>query len=170
MIFCGTREMVQVLFQKLRRDRIFCGMIHGDMEQKERLKNVDAFRRGGFRYLIATDVGRKGIDFEDVGLVVNYDFPMGRETYVHRIGRTGRNGKAGRAASLVTEDEIRTLHKAEAYVGVPLPVLPVRRQRKRRKRLSGPSREKSRIPAPIRGRSWTGPLPDCPSGAAVNPR
>ena len=42
MIFCGTREMVQVLFQKLRRDRIFCGMIHGDMEQKERLKNVDA--------------------------------------------------------------------------------------------------------------------------------
>ena len=124
MIFCGTREMVQVLFQKLRRDRIFCGMIHGDMEQKERLKNVDAFRRGGFRYLIATDVAARGIDFEDVGLVVNYDFPMGRETYVHRIGRTGRNGKAGRAASLVTEDEIRTLHKAEAYVGVPLPVLP----------------------------------------------
>lgn len=67
MIFCGTREMVQVLFQKLRRDRIFCGMIHGDMEQKERLKNVDAFRRGGFRYLIATDVAARGIDFEDVG-------------------------------------------------------------------------------------------------------
>lgn len=75
MIFCGTREMVQVLFQKLRRDRIFCGMIHGDMEQKERLKNVDAFRWGGFRYLIATDVAARGIDFEDVGLVVNYDFP-----------------------------------------------------------------------------------------------
>ena len=91
------QEMVQVLFQKLRRDRIFCGMIHGDMEQKERLKNVDAFRRGGFRYLIATDVAARGIDFEDVGLVVNYDFPMGRETYVHRIGRTGRNGKAGRS-------------------------------------------------------------------------
>ena len=124
MIFCGTREMVQVLFQKLRRDRIFCGMIHGDMEQKERLKNVDAFRRGGFRYLIATDVAARGIDFEDVSLVVNYDFPMGRETYVHRIGRTGRNGRTGRAVSLVTEDEMRTLHKVEAYMGACLPVQP----------------------------------------------
>ena len=124
MIFCGTREMVQVLFQKLRRDRIFCGMIHGDMEQKERLKNVDAFRRGGFRYLIATDVAARGIDFEDISLVVNYDFPMGRETYVHRIGRTGRNGRTGRAVSLVTEDEMRTLHKVEAYMGACLPVQP----------------------------------------------
>ena len=72
---------------------IFCGMIHGEMEQKERLKNVDAFRRVGFRYLIAADVAARGIDFEDVSLVVNYNFPMGREAYVHRIGRTGRNGK-----------------------------------------------------------------------------
>ena len=55
MIFCGTREMTNVLFQKLRRKRIFCGMLHGDMEQKERLKTVNAFRRGGFRFLIATE-------------------------------------------------------------------------------------------------------------------
>lgn len=122
MIFCGTREMVQVLFQKLRRDRIFCGMIHGDMEQKERLKNVDAFRRGGFRYLICTDVAARGIDFDCVGLVMNYDFPTGRETYVHRIGRTGRNGCAGRAVSLVTEEEIRILRKVEEYTGASLPV------------------------------------------------
>lgn len=74
MIFCGTREMVNVLFQKLRRDRIFCGMIHGEMEQAERLKHVDAFRQGGFRYLIATDVAARGIDFEGISLVVNYDF------------------------------------------------------------------------------------------------
>lgn len=124
MIFCGTREMVQVLFQKLRRDRIFCGMIHGDMEQKERLKNVDAFRRGGFRYLIATDVAARGIDFDHMGLVLNYDFPTGRETYVHRIGRTGRNGSDGRAASIVTEDEIRTLRKVEAYMGTSLSLMP----------------------------------------------
>ena len=56
IIFCGTREMVNVLFQKLRRNRIFCGMLHGDMEQKERLKTVDAFRRGCFRFLIATEM------------------------------------------------------------------------------------------------------------------
>lgn len=124
MIFCGTREMVGVLFQKLRRDRIFCGMIHGEMDQGDRLKNVDAFRRGGFRYLIATDVAARGIDFEGISLVVNYDFPTGRETYVHRIGRTGRNGLTGRAASLVTGDELRMVQKAEEYLGMSLPVSP----------------------------------------------
>lgn len=123
MIFCGTREMVGVLFQKLRRDRIFCGMIHGEMEQKERLKNVDAFGRGGFRYLIATDVAARGIDFENIGLVVNYDFPTGKETYVHRIGRTGRNGKEGRAVSLVSAEEKKMLQKVEEYTGAALPVL-----------------------------------------------
>ena len=123
MIFCGTREMVNVLFQKLRRDRIFCGMIHGEMEQKERLKNVDAFGRGGFRYLIATDVAARGIDFENIGLVVNYDFPTGKETYVHRIGRTGLNGKDGRAVSLVSAQEKKMLQKVEEYTGTALPVL-----------------------------------------------
>ena len=105
MIFCGTREMTNVLFQKLRRKRIFCGMLHGDMEQRERLKTVDAFRRGGFRFLIATDVAARGIDFEEISHVVNYDFPTGKETYVHRIGRTGRNGNSGTAVSLVTEND-----------------------------------------------------------------
>lgn len=121
MIFCGTREMVNVLFQKLRRDRIFCGMIHGELEQKERLKTVDAFRRGGFRFLIATDVAARGIDFEDISHVINYDFPTGRETYVHRAGRTGRNGKSGKAVSLVCQEDQRMRRMVEAYMGIPLP-------------------------------------------------
>ena len=122
MIFCSTREMVNVLLQKLKRDRIFCGMIHGEMEQRERLKTVDAFRRGGFRFLIATDVAARGIDFDKIDLVVNYDFPGGRETYVHRIGRTGRNGENGRAVSLLCESEERKLHMVEAYMGRELSV------------------------------------------------
>lgn len=122
MIFCGTREMTNVLFQKLRRKRIFCGMLHGDMEQKERLKTVNAFRRGGFRFLIATDVAARGIDFEEISHVVNYDFPTGKETYVHRIGRTGRNGNSGTAVSLVTEDDQRMLKQVETYLGRELPV------------------------------------------------
>lgn len=117
IIFCGTREMVNVLFQKLRRDRIFCGMLHGEMEQKERLKTVNAFRRGGFRFLIATDVAARGIDFKDITHVINYDFPTGRETYVHRIGRTGRNGKTGTAVSLVCEEDRRMLKQVEEYTG-----------------------------------------------------
>lgn len=117
MIFCGTREMTNVLFQKLRRKRIFCGMLHGDMDQRERLKTVDAFRRGVFRFLIATDVAARGIDFEEISHVVNYDFPTGKETYVHRIGRTGRNGKSGTAVSMVTEDDQRMLSQVEKYIG-----------------------------------------------------
>ena len=117
IIFCGTREMVNVLFQKLRRNRIFCGMLHGEMEQKERLKTVNAFRRGGFRFLTATDVAARGIDFKDITHVINYDFPTGRETYVHRIGRTGRNGKTGTAVSLVCEDDRRMLKMVEEYMG-----------------------------------------------------
>ena len=117
MIFCGTRQMTNVLFQKLLRRRISCGMLHGDMDQRERLKTVDAFRRGDFRFLIATDVAARGIDFEEISHVVNYDFPTGRETYVHRIGRTGRNGKSGTAVSLVTENDQKMLKQVEIYTG-----------------------------------------------------
>lgn len=123
MIFCGTREMTNVLFQKLRRRRIFCGMLHGEMEQRERLKTVDAFRRGCFRFLIATDVAARGIDFEHITHVVNYDFPTGKETYVHRIGRTGRNGKCGTAVSLVTEEDKKMLAQVEEFVGRKLPCM-----------------------------------------------
>lgn len=122
IIFCGTREMVQVLFQKLRRSRIFCGMLHGDMEQRERMKTVDAFRRGGFRFLIATDVAARGVDFEGISHVINYDFPTGRETYVHRIGRTGRNGNTGRAVSFVCDEDRHMLRMVEGYMGQELPV------------------------------------------------
>lgn len=130
IIFCGTKEMVNVLFQKLRRSRVFCGMLHGDLDQKERLKTVEAFRRGGFRFLIATDVAARGVDFENVTHVINYDFPTGRETYVHRIGRTGRNGKSGTAVSLVCEEDRRMLKMIEEYTGWELPLLecPVREQ------------------------------------------
>ena len=123
IIFCGTREMVNVLFEKLRRNRIFCGKLHGDMEQRERLKTIDAFRRGCFNFLIATDVVARGIDFDSITHVINYDFPTGKETYVHRIGRTGRNGKTGKAISLVGEVDRRMLEAVENYTGETLSIL-----------------------------------------------
>ena len=132
IIFCGTREMVGVLFQKLRRNRIFCGMLHGELDQKARLKTVDAFRRDAFRFLIATDVAARGIDFDHITHVINYDFPTGKETYVHRIGRTGRNGKTGTAVSLITGDDERMLTQIEQYTDQMLPVsdCPVRTEEK----------------------------------------
>ncbi|MDD3797365.1 MAG: GNAT family N-acetyltransferase, partial [Lachnospiraceae bacterium] len=95
IIFCDTREMVNTLFQKLRRKRIRCGMLHGGMEQRDRLYAISDFRKGIYHYLITTDVAARGIDFPDITHVFNYDFPTKKENYVHRIGRTARNGRTG---------------------------------------------------------------------------
>lgn len=122
MIFCGTKEMVNVLCRKLRKDGVKCGMIHGDIDQQDRIRTVEGFREGRFRYLIATDVVARGIDFDNLSHVFNYDFPTGRETYVHRIGRTGRNGKTGIAISLVTDSDQKMKKMVENYVGYDLPM------------------------------------------------
>lgn len=122
MIFCGTKEMVNVLCRKLRKDGVKCGMIHGDIDQQDRIRTVEGFREGRFRYLIATDVVARGIDFDNLSHVFNYDFPTGRETYVHRIGRTGRNGKTGIAISLVTDSDQKMKKMVENYVGYELPM------------------------------------------------
>ncbi|WP_167958449.1 DEAD/DEAH box helicase [Anaerosporobacter faecicola] len=122
MIFCGTKEMVNVLCRKLRRDGVKAGMIHGDIDQQDRIRTVEGFREGRFRYLIATDVVARGIDFDRLSHVFNYDFPTGRETYVHRIGRTGRNGETGTAISFVTSADQKMKRMVETYVGYELPI------------------------------------------------
>ncbi len=120
MIFCGTREMVNTLYQKLRRKKIRCGMLHGGMEQRDRLYAIGDFRQGKFPYLITTDVAARGIDFPDMTHVINYDFPTNKENYVHRIGRTGRNGKSGKAISFIQESELRYKREVEVYAGITL--------------------------------------------------
>lgn len=123
MIFCGTREMVEVLYYKLKKEKIWCGMLHGLIDQKQRIHTIDDFRSGGFRYLIATDVAARGVDFEDITHVINYDLPMSKETYVHRIGRTGRNGKSGKAISFIREEEMKMLTIIEKFTGTPIQIV-----------------------------------------------
>lgn len=115
MIFCATREMVNTLYHKMNRDNIKCGMLHGEIDQRQRLQVIDDFREGRFHYLICTDVAARGIDFDNITHVIHYDFPTGKETYVHRTGRTGRNGREGKAISLVTPEEDRMKKAVEAY-------------------------------------------------------
>lgn len=122
MIFCATREMVNVLYRKLKKDKVSCTMLHGEIDQRERLRVIDYFRMKRYRYLIATDVAARGIDVENVTHVVNYDFPTGKEVYVHRIGRTGRNGKSGKAISLICEEEKRAQKIVETYIGAELTI------------------------------------------------
>lgn len=120
MLFCGTREMVNSLFQQMKRKGIRCGMLHGAMEQRDRLFAIDDFRLGKFHYLVTTDVAARGIDFINMTHVINYDFPTNKENYVHRIGRTGRNGKSGKAISFIQDSELRGKKVVEEFTGASI--------------------------------------------------
>ena len=117
IIFCGTQQGVDDLYRKLTRANYSCGKIHGGMVQEERFKVMDDFKKGKFRYLVATDVAARGIDVEDISLVISYDVPQDKERYVHRIGRTGRAGKVGKAITLVTPQEENLVKEIEEYIG-----------------------------------------------------
>lgn len=121
IIFCRTQEHVDSLFRELAKLEYPCDRIHGGMEQEERFEVMNAFRRGQFRYLIATDVAARGIDITNITHVINYDIPLEKESYVHRTGRTGRAGKTGKAITFVTPRDGRRLADIEAYIGFEIP-------------------------------------------------
>jgi superfamily II DNA/RNA helicase len=97
----------------LARDGIPSDAIHGDKTQQERIKALDAFKEGKITALVATDVAARGLDIDQLPLVVNYELPPNAEDYVHRIGRTGRAGASGEALSLVDDKEERLLKDIE---------------------------------------------------------
>ena len=101
LVFCNTKHMCQRLSDDLRRRGLPVECIHGDIRQQTREKNMNAFRKGEIPILIATDVASRGIDVDDVELVLNYDIPQENEYYIHRIGRTGRARRKGIAISIL---------------------------------------------------------------------
>ncbi|MFH0070844.1 DEAD/DEAH box helicase, partial [Peribacillus sp. NPDC056705] len=117
IVFCRTQEHVDTLFRALADLGYPCDRIHGGMEQEERFEVMHAFRRGQFRYLIATDVAARGIDISNITHVINYDIPLEKESYVHRTGRTGRAGHTGSAITLVSPRDAGRLADIEAYIG-----------------------------------------------------
>ncbi len=117
MIFCNTKQKVDVLFEQLQKQKYSCEKIHGDMEQPERLKVMNDFKQGYFRYLVATDIAARGIDIDNISLVINYDVPQDRENYVHRIGRTGRANKKGKAIIFITGNDSKYLEAIHKYIG-----------------------------------------------------
>ena len=102
---------------KLTKKGYRCDKIHGGMEQDDRLAVMKRFKKGQFTYLIATDIAARGIDIENISLVINYDIPYDKAVYVHRTGRTGRAGQAGKAITLITPSEDRYLAEIEEYIG-----------------------------------------------------
>lgn len=117
IIFGRTQEQVDLIFKHLEGWDFTSGKIHGGMEQEDRFKVMNEFKRGGFRFLVATDVAARGIDIESITHVINYDLPLDKESYVHRTGRTGRAGKAGKAITFATPNEDKFLADIESYIG-----------------------------------------------------
>ncbi|PKM76649.1 MAG: ATP-dependent helicase [Firmicutes bacterium HGW-Firmicutes-15] len=117
MIFCNTRIMVDRVQSFLSRKGYASQSLHGDIPQIKRLKTLQQFKQGEFHLLVATDVAARGIHIDDLSLVINYDVPIEKDSYVHRIGRTGRAGNGGRAITLVTGEDIMSLYEIEEHIG-----------------------------------------------------
>ena len=122
IIFANTREKVDQIYEQLEDENYTCDKIHGGMEQESRTSVMEDFRLGYFRYLVATDVAARGIDIDNISHVINYDVPLEKESYVHRIGRTGRVGKKGKAISFITNRDARLVREIEEYTGKEIPI------------------------------------------------
>ena len=113
LVFARTKLTTARVAKMLARDGISSDAIHGDKTQQERIKALDDFKEGRITVLVATDVAARGLDIDQLPLVVNYELPPNAEDYVHRIGRTGRAGASGEAISLVDDAEERLLKDIE---------------------------------------------------------
>jgi len=115
IIFCNTKRMVDDLVDHLNAQGYSADRLHGDMNQAQRDRVMNKFRKSGLEFLVATDVAARGIDVDDVEVVFNYDLPYDGEDYVHRIGRTGRAGRSGRAISFAAGREVFQIRNIERY-------------------------------------------------------
>eukprot|EP01070_Trichotokara_eunicae_P008204 Trichotokara_eunicae@DN5674_c0_g1_i1.p1 len=125
VIFCNTKSKVEWLADKMAAQNFSVVKMHGDMPQKERDEIMRGFREAKSRVLIATDVWGRGLDVQQVSLVINYDLPKSRELYIHRIGRSGRFGRKGVAINFVKADDIRILRDIEQYYSTQIDEMPM---------------------------------------------
>jgi len=125
VIFCNTRRKVDWLTEKMHQKDFTVSAMHGDMEQKERDVIMREFRSGSSRVLITTDLLARGIDVQQVSLVINFDLPTNRENYIHRIGRGGRFGRKGVAINFVTDEDHRQLLDIEEHYRTSIVQMPM---------------------------------------------
>jgi len=125
VIFCNTRRKVDWLTEKLHEREFTVSAMHGDMEQGEREVIMKEFRSGSSRVLITTDLLARGIDVQQVSLVINYDLPASKENYIHRIGRGGRFGRKGVAINFVTTEDVGALREIERFYNTVVLEMPL---------------------------------------------
>jgi superfamily II DNA/RNA helicase len=116
IVFANRKTTVGVIEASLKRHGFNAAALHGDMDQRARLKTLEAFRAGEITYLIASDVAARGLDIPIVSHIFNFDVPVHPEDYVHRIGRTGRAGREGHAFMMVTPPEMKALRAIEQLI------------------------------------------------------
>jgi superfamily II DNA/RNA helicase len=180
IIFSNRKTTVRELTTSLKRSGFAAGPIHGDMEQPERLRELDRFKSGEINILVASDVAARGLDIKGVSHVFNFDVPWQPDDYIHRIGRTGRAGATGIAITLAAKEDADKLEAIEKLIGGPIPPLeveadaPAERPREKEERPREPKTRKKaperveRAPAPKPRREeeleranegWNGPIP-----------
>ena len=125
VIFCNTRQKVDWLADKMRGANFTLVAMHGEMPQKERDQIMQQFRSGKARVLITTDIWGRGLDVQQVSLVISYDLPTNRELYIHRIGRSGRFGRKGVAINFVKDDDIKILRDIEQFYSTQIDEMPM---------------------------------------------
>lgn len=125
VIFCNFKRKVDWLTEKMRKANFTVASMHGDMPQSERDSIMESFRSGEKRVLITTDIWARGIDVQQVSLVINYDLPNNRELYIHRIGRSGRYGRKGVAINFVKSDDLKILRDIELFYSTQIDEMPM---------------------------------------------
>lgn len=121
LIFCNTKKTCEIVSKRLQLNEIKSEYIIGDLPQKKRLAIMQNFKDSKINCLVATDVAARGIDVNDLAMVINYDLPNEAENYVHRIGRTARAGKTGKAYTFCSEQDVYSLPAIERYLGKTIP-------------------------------------------------
>lgn len=124
IIYANTKKMAETLHDILTREKFTVGLITGSLTQEDRNRIMGDFRSGSSRVLITTDMLARGIDVQQVSLVVNFDLPRDKETYIHRIGRSGRFGRKGVAINLLVKDDYTAMRELEAFYNTHIEELP----------------------------------------------
>ncbi|XP_035226012.1 eukaryotic initiation factor 4A-III-like isoform X1 [Stegodyphus dumicola] len=125
VIFCNTKRKVDWLTKKMKEADFTVSSMHGDMPHKMREAIMNQFRSAQTRVLIATDIWARGLDVQQVSLVINYDVPTNKESYIHRIGRSGRFGRKGVAITFVKNNDIDNMLEIEKHYSTQIKEIPM---------------------------------------------
>ena len=124
IIYCNSIKRVSDLYEALRKDNFPVTAIHGNMTKSERLSAYDDFVKGSSRVLISSNLTARGIDVQQVSVVINFDIPKDIHTYIHRIGRSGRWGRKGMGINFITKRDIRKMKEIEQYYNTQIIEMP----------------------------------------------